>query len=300
MYGKRGHTKAVCRAQDEAGKTRFAGVAFTAWRNETQPEAWIVDSGSTQHITADRSQFTSYRKLVRTEKTKGIGGQPLTAVGVGEVQLECNTPEGPCVVTLKEVRQVPEAKANLFALRRATDAGAKIVLEEAGCHFLMEGTVRMQAMKQDGLWKIETVGEHTAFVAQKSAKRDRAVGEKHMAKEENKPVKVIEVDLDSDDEEEQPVRRIATAEAVGATVREEKDENIQTPIRAIQTPAREIYGEVETRRPGKSDKGAKRRYPTRERKVPKEWFRENMASNAQKGPTGPTLDAKIGMEKVRT
>jgi hypothetical protein len=78
--GKRGHTEPVCRAQDGAGKTRFAGVAFTAWRNEMRPEAWIVDSGSTQHITADWSQFTSYRKLVRTGKIKGIGGQPLTAV----------------------------------------------------------------------------------------------------------------------------------------------------------------------------------------------------------------------------
>jgi hypothetical protein len=72
--GKRGHTELVCRAQDGAGKTKFAGVAFTAWRNETQPEAWIVDSRRTQHITADQSQFTSCRKLVRTEKIKGIGG----------------------------------------------------------------------------------------------------------------------------------------------------------------------------------------------------------------------------------
>jgi hypothetical protein len=151
ICGKRGQTKAVCRAQDGAGKPRFAGVAFTAWRNETQSEAWIVDSGSTQHIRADRSQFTSYRKLVTSEKIKGIGGQPLEAVGVGKVQLECKTPEGPCVVTLKEVRHVPEAKANLFALRRVTDAGAKIVLEGAGCRFLMEGVVKMQAIQQGGL-----------------------------------------------------------------------------------------------------------------------------------------------------
>jgi hypothetical protein len=196
ICGKRGHTKAVCRAQDGAGKTRFVGVAFTAWRNETQPEAWIVDSGSTQHITADRSQFTSYRKLVTSKKIKGIGGQPLRAVGVGKVQLECKTPEGPCVVTLREVRHVPEAKADLFALRRATDAGAKIVVEGAGSRFLMGGVVKMQAIQQGSLWKIETVEEHTAYVAQGPAKRDRATWEK-------KPVKVIEIDLDSDDEEEQ-------------------------------------------------------------------------------------------------
>jgi hypothetical protein len=68
-------------------------------------------------------------------------------VGIGEVQLDCKTPEGPCVVTLKEMRHVPEAKANLFALRRATDAGARIVLKGAGCRFLMEGVVKMQVLE---------------------------------------------------------------------------------------------------------------------------------------------------------
>jgi hypothetical protein len=211
------------------------------------------------------------------------------------VQLECKTLEGPFMVTLKEVRHVPEAKANLFALRRATDAGAKIVLEGAGCRFLMGGTVKMQAIQQGSLWKIETVGEHTAYVAQGPAKRDRAMGEEKQA--EKKPVKVIEVNLDSDDEDEQPVRKTATAEAVGATVRGEKDENIQTPIRTIQTPAKEAHEGVETGRPEETEKGAERRYPSRERKLPAEWFRANMASDAQRGPTGPTLEAKRGLKK---
>jgi hypothetical protein len=159
-------------------------------------------------------------------------------------------------------------KANLFALRRATDAGAKIVLEGAGCRFLIRGTVKMQAIQQGGLWKIETVEEHTAYVAQEPAKRDRAMGEEKQAAK--KPVKVVEIDLDSDDEEEQPVRRTATAEAVGASVREEKDENMQTPIRVTETPAKETYREVETGRPVDTEKGAERRYPSRERKLPAE------------------------------
>jgi hypothetical protein len=115
-------------------------------------------------------------------------------------------------------------------------------------------------------------------------------------------VKVIEVDLDSDDEEEEPVRKTATAKAVGATAQEErdlieKDENMQTRIRLIQTPAKEAHGEVETGRPGDTEKGAERRYPSRERKLPGEWFRTYMAANAQSGPTGPTLEAKEGLKK---
>jgi hypothetical protein len=74
--GKRGHIETVCRAHEGARKTGFSEVAFTAWQNGTQSEVWIVDSGSTQHITADRSEFTSYKKLVTSGKIKGIGDQP--------------------------------------------------------------------------------------------------------------------------------------------------------------------------------------------------------------------------------
>jgi hypothetical protein len=93
------------------------------------------------------------------------------------------------------------------------------------------------------------------------------MGEEKQA--EKKLVKVIEVNLDLDDEKEQPVKRTATAEAVGATVQEErdvieKDENLQIPIQVKQIPAKENHGEVETGSHGESDKGAERRYPTRE------------------------------------
>jgi hypothetical protein len=145
------------------------------------------------------------------------------------------------------------------------------------------------------------VEEHTAYMAKGPAKRDRAM-EKEKQAAEGKPVKVIEVDLDSDDEEEQPVKRTATAKAVGATVQKErdvieKDENLQTPIQVKQIPAKETHGGVETGSHGESDKGAERRYPTQERKVPEGWFRANMAAGVQRGPTGPKFETKNGLEK---
>jgi hypothetical protein len=38
---------------------------------------------------------------------QGDWGSAPDSVGTGEVQLECKTPEGPCMVTLREVRHVP-------------------------------------------------------------------------------------------------------------------------------------------------------------------------------------------------
>jgi hypothetical protein len=92
---------------------------------------WVVDSGSTQHITGDKSQFVSYRKLAKMELIVGIRGRMLTAVGVGEVQiLECKTIKGPCVMTLREVRRVPEAKANLLPCAEQRVQGKRLCSRE--------------------------------------------------------------------------------------------------------------------------------------------------------------------------
>ncbi|GAQ93117.1 hypothetical protein KFL_013080040 [Klebsormidium nitens] len=159
--GKRGHTKAVCRQPARRAERAYAvkegadvrGVAFTAWRGGAgaQTEVWLVDSGSTQHITGDRRKFVSYKKLAQPEVIDGIGGEPLTAVGVGMVELQCRTPKGVGTVTLYEVRHVPKARANLFALRRVTDAGARVTTERRVAQFELGGVVCMEAEEKNGL-----------------------------------------------------------------------------------------------------------------------------------------------------
>ena len=241
--GEIGHIKAVCKKTGQGARSggevrnHFSGVAFTAWRSDARRSAgvWVVDSGSTQHITPDRRQFVSYRELAKAETIEGIGGEPLIAVGIGEVELECKVRDGVSKVTLKEVRHVPEAKASLFALKRATDAGARVVMERRVARFEMGGIVRMEAVQRDGLFEIVTVEKPRAFLAVKPAgeKRFGEAARKPQVKEETekvqkRTVKVIEVDLDSDDEGDGPVKGLngqddgstekqtEAAEAVGA------------------------------------------------------------------------------------
>ena len=123
--GEIGHVKAVCKKPEQEARRgglaemkSTAGVAFTVWPRDarTSGKAWVVDSGSTQHITPDRKQFVSYEELAQPETIEGIGGEPLIAVGIGEVELECKSGCGGSMVSLLVVRVVPEAKANLFGL----------------------------------------------------------------------------------------------------------------------------------------------------------------------------------------
>jgi hypothetical protein len=79
--GERGHISSVCRkprgGARSGGEDRkeFAGVAFTAWPKEARAPAgvWLVDLGSTQHITAEKSQFTRYERLARPQRIEGLG-----------------------------------------------------------------------------------------------------------------------------------------------------------------------------------------------------------------------------------
>src|SRR3569833_4452159 len=98
--GRKGHMEVMCRQPTDARggveEQEVVKAAFTAWgdNEDVLGRVWIVDSGSTQHVTADRSQFTSYRKLVREEEIMGICGESLKEVGIGEVELKCKTPSG--------------------------------------------------------------------------------------------------------------------------------------------------------------------------------------------------------------
>ncbi len=280
MWGEGAHST-VCRKPRGGARSggenreRFAGVAFTAWRREAQGPTgvWLVDSRSTQHITAERSQFASYEKLARVEKIEGLGGKALTAVGIGKVILECETPNGPSMVTLNEVWHVPGARANLFAMRRATDAGAKISFGKGKAQFEMGVVVKMEAVQRGGLWEIATVKKARALLAVKTgpvqagrrakgaaAKKPQVtVVEKQM---EVKPVRLIEVEINSDDEGETETEKHAAAEDVGAAAAD------------VGTTAAEDVGAIAVEGVGVDSDG--KRYPERARVTPGKFWESGM------------------------
>ncbi len=292
--GEIGHIKAVCKKTGQgargfgAAETKpFAGVAFTAWRSDARSStgAWVVDSGSTQHITPDRRRLVNYKELARPETIEGIGGEHLVAVGIGEVELECKTGDGVNKVTLKEVRHVPEAKANLFALTRATDAGARVVMERRVARIEMGGIVRMEAIPRDGLFEIETVEKPRAFLAVKPAMEKRVgetarkpQAEKETRKMQKKTVKVIEVDLESDDESNGPTKG-SNGQDDGKT-RElfEAAEDVGAAAEDVGAAAKDVEAETEVRgadegggqETGAQERGA--RYPERDRNTPRKFW----------------------------
>ena len=93
----------------------------------------------------------------------------MIAVRIGEVELKCKAPRG--TITLWEVGHAPKAQTSLFALTRATDARARVVLEGRTAQIETDGVVRMEAVKSGGLCEIDTVRKQRAFLARRPVKK---------------------------------------------------------------------------------------------------------------------------------
>jgi hypothetical protein len=204
------------------------------------------------------------------------------AVGIGKVVLECKTLHGVSTVTLNEVWHVPGARANLFAMRRATDAGAKILIEKGKAQIEMGGVVSMEAVQRGGLWEIATVKKARAYLAVKGpTEMGRRMGEAAMRpqvlvvkkQEEVKPIKYIEVELDSDDEGEE----LQLVDTESETEKHGKMETVGAAAKEVGTAAakgvraRAEISLTETERVMLPDSSG-RRYPERARAAPKNFW----------------------------
>ncbi len=86
-------------------------AVFTAACSVSHPDTWIVDSGASFHMTPHREWFSSFRSC--EGGTVLLGDDGICKVeGVGIVQIKSNANT---VVTLDDVRYVPQLKRNLLS-----------------------------------------------------------------------------------------------------------------------------------------------------------------------------------------
>src|SRR6476469_8289212 len=130
--GKPGHMKKDCRKRladlqrKERGGENSAGpsVAFSSFDKE-QKGIWVVDSGSTQHLTGNLEEMLEVRPLQPPEEIRITGESTVKATHVGRVKLDCKVGNNSSTVFLENVRYVPGVGVNLFSVNRATAAGAE-------------------------------------------------------------------------------------------------------------------------------------------------------------------------------
>lgn len=139
-------------------------VAFSALGEEHRG-VWVIDSGSTQHITGNLEAMMEVRPLNPPEVIRVTGETTVEATHVGRVKLDCEVGGLSSTVFLENVKYVPGVGVNLFSVNKATAAGAETSFVEDTCRIKKNGETKLVARLIHGLWVIQERGTDFSFLA---------------------------------------------------------------------------------------------------------------------------------------
>jgi len=150
--------------EETSMKTKDEAVMYTQdqkYGNETKGDwqikntMWLLDSGSTSHMTCDTSIFSRLKDERREISLADKDGKKLESRGTGEVVIEqVKTEER---VRLKNVLCVPDLNSNLMSVAKITDHGYNVTFIKYGAEIYKEnGEVQMRAKREGNAYYIET------------------------------------------------------------------------------------------------------------------------------------------------
>lgn len=109
---------------------------FAFCAREDQAANWIVDSGASSHMSANRHFFESMEEPHGdTPRSVTVAdGKKETVKGVGSCKIFCYGHNGEAKeILLSGVLYVPELDMNLVSVGRLVQKGAKVTFDEMGC-----------------------------------------------------------------------------------------------------------------------------------------------------------------------
>lgn len=103
---------------EESDNAYAAGDCLQRRMENIAHKRWYLDSGCTNHITNQKSDFITFMPLSARVR---VGGENwLNVAGIGTVQKVLRTSRGLCTLLLHDTRYVPELQCSLFSVRRQT------------------------------------------------------------------------------------------------------------------------------------------------------------------------------------
>ena len=169
--GKTGHLKRDCKKKkrDEAAgsnhkqhsSNQHGAIALTASTSGSGRQAmrWVLDTGASRHITAEKSILMNARPLDEDITiTFGNGGTG-KAIATGEVMLHT----ADAAFHLQDVLLIPEATENLISVRHATKRGVEFLFRKDRCEIASNGhTLATAPCKGDAIYYLSGWSERLA------------------------------------------------------------------------------------------------------------------------------------------
>ncbi|XP_074033759.1 uncharacterized protein [Leptinotarsa decemlineata] len=125
--------------------------------NKTSWDTWILDSGSTDHMTSNFEKFINFTK--RNIVVEIASGKTILSTGFGDIEMKLDEENGGSVIVLKNV---PELRTNLLSTSVATEKCLKIIFEENHSEIIApSGELVAKSIKINGLFYMKEKNTNT-------------------------------------------------------------------------------------------------------------------------------------------
>lgn len=119
---QKGHWKKNC--LNAKTNVKVAGALITDTSSEDNRDAWVLDTGATDHMSNDKRNFFNYRDLKEPVTVRYGDGRHGLGVGIDSLHLRYTSNSNHShVVLLQEVLFVPGLQRKLMSLSKITDKG---------------------------------------------------------------------------------------------------------------------------------------------------------------------------------
>lgn len=123
-------------------------VAFSALPGEgqgsisTSTNSWIIDSGASSHLTAEKDSLSDYSSV--RAKITVANKETLDIKGTGNVNIKLGNNLGNG--SIEDVKYIPGLAANLLSVSKVTDKGSVVVFSKNSCQVFKESNFRAKGM----------------------------------------------------------------------------------------------------------------------------------------------------------
>jgi Reverse transcriptase (RNA-dependent DNA polymerase)/gag-polypeptide of LTR copia-type/Integrase core domain/Zinc knuckle len=164
---KIGHLSRDCRAPRRPRPNHHASpaehndeewglCATTTPTNDT----WLIDSGATSHMSANKQNFTNYESLPTPITITIANGTTIQAIGRGSIKLLIDNHP----MAMHKVLYVPQLTTNLFSLQQATAPGATILFQHNTMQLRKNNITKTIGIRQGNKY-ILNITKEQAYVA---------------------------------------------------------------------------------------------------------------------------------------
>ena len=122
---------------------------------EVLPTDWLADSGSSHHMSDQRSWFINFTAVpAGTWPVQAVGGHTAFVEGIGNILIEAYVRNRWEPGMLTDVLYVPTLQRNLFSISSAAVKNIDTLYTKTGCQLLADGLVLMEGSLEGMLYKL--------------------------------------------------------------------------------------------------------------------------------------------------